>query len=106
MTQSMNPTESGLLNFIKSIDGDLGRDPDSLNVFEWVVEDHFLEKILESREYWSLNPELVAESDLQIRLDLDRILNWFVELEEYEKCQRIVQVKESIHQKLAEMPVT
>ena len=52
----------GLLDFINSVDLDLGRDEDSLNLFEWVVEDYYEAQLEEMLEYFSERPDLKRTS--------------------------------------------
>jgi hypothetical protein len=91
--------EEGLLNFIKSVDGDLGRDQESLDLFEWIVEDHFESGIRENREYYLERPDLLYVLNEDVRWRLENMMQWFLEKEEYEKCARLKKIQEGIFKK-------
>ena len=92
----------GLINFINSVDGELGRDEDSLNLFEWVVEDHFDEVFNQNREYFIQRPEMLHLSNEKVMWELESMLEYFVEKEEYEKCARLKNLKEQFFKKIKE----
>lgn len=81
-------------DLLTSIDEDLGRDEDSLNLFEWVLEDHYESKIKNHLDYYKDRPDLFHIANEEILYELDKILNYFIGIEEYEKCSRIVKIKD------------
>ena len=87
----------GLLDFINSVDLDLGRDEDSLNLFEWVVEDYYEAQLEEMLEYFSERPDLQAIQIDNVKEEIQIMLRYFEEKEEYEKCARILTIKENIY---------
>jgi hypothetical protein len=88
--EGLNPD---LMNFIESLDLDLGRDPDSLEMFQWVVEDHYDEMLSEMLEYFKERPDMQAIQVETALTELNHMLEWFTEKEEYEKCMRLVEVR-------------
>jgi hypothetical protein len=88
--------EDHLRGFINRIDGELGRDSGSLDRFEWIVEDRFHTQIQDSIEWFSERPDLLNIQKEDIEWELEYLLKWFEEREEYEKCARIVKVKDTI----------
>lgn len=92
----------GLLNFINSVDVDLGRDPDSLNLFEWVVEDYFEESFNRNLEYFTERPDLLEVSNEGLHIEIEAMLQYFLEKEEYEKCARLKTIKDSFLKKIQE----
>jgi len=101
----MTETEvnTGLINFINSVDGDLGRDPESLNLFEWVVEDHYEDEFNKNAELFAERPDLLHLSNERIQWELDKMLHWFLEKEEYEKCARIKIISDNIFNKMKKL---
>lgn len=95
----------GLLNFINSVDVDLGRDPDSLNLFEWVVEDYFEDAFTRNLEYFTERPDLLGVSNESLQIELDAMLQWFLEKEEYEKCARLKTIQESLLKRIQELSI-
>ena len=87
----------GLLDFINSVDLDLGRDEDSLNLFEWVVEDYYEEQLNEMLQYFSERPDLQEIQIDNVKEEIQIMLHYFEEKEEYEKCARILVIKENIY---------
>jgi len=87
----------GLLDFINSVDLDLGRDEDSLNLFEWVVEDYYEAQLDEMLEYFSERPDLQEIQIDNVKEEIQIMLRYFEEKEEYEKCARILTIKENIY---------
>jgi sucrose-6-phosphate hydrolase SacC (GH32 family) len=90
------PGDLEYYKFLESVDNDLGRDQDSLNLFEWVVEDHYEAKIKESRDYYMERPDLLELSKEQMIYQLDHMIRWFERKEDYEKCARILKIKETM----------
>lgn len=82
--------------FLESVDQDLGRDEESLYLFEWVVEERYNNIIGSSMEYYIERPDLMALQKEEIDWELDIMLNYFVSIEEYEKCGRILKIKKDI----------
>lgn len=93
----------GLLDFINSVDLDLGRDEDSLNLFEWVVEDYYETQLDEMLEYFSERPDLQEIQIENVRDELNIMLKYFEDKEEYEKCARIMTIKDNISKRIKEL---
>tara|TARA_B100001094_G_scaffold329885_1_gene393719 strand:+ start:1274 stop:1576 length:303 start_codon:yes stop_codon:yes gene_type:complete len=87
-------TYKNLLNSVSS--DDLGRDEDSLNVFEWILEDHYENLIKKNKELFNQRPDLYHIANEQILFELNRMLEHFVDIEEYEKCAKILNTSKEI----------
>ncbi len=84
-------------SLLKSVSSyDLGRDEESLNVFEWILEDHYEAKVKQHLELFDSRPDLYHIANEQLMYELDKMLNHFVELEEYEKCAKILNTTKEI----------
>lgn len=89
----MNSTET-FSNFLTSVDRDLGRDADSLHLFEWVVEDRYYNKLVENQTYFNERPDLLDIHNEQVLFELNEMLYYFESIEEYEKCSRLKSIIE------------
>lgn len=93
----MNGTEHQTFKlFLDSVDQDLGRDPESLYLFEWVVEDRYNKIIETSYEYFMERPDLMALQKEEIEWELNAMLNYFESIEEFEKCSKLLKIKKEI----------
>jgi len=93
LTRNEKTVNVGLINFINSIDGELGRDEDSLNLFEWVVEDHYDSQLSEILSYFSERPDLQHISIESFLIEIKSMLEYFENIEEFEKCARLVKIQ-------------
>jgi hypothetical protein len=87
--------------FLTSVDTDLGRDQESIHIFEWVVEDRYEAKITEGMDYYAERPDLRSIQNEQILHELNTMESYFVSKEEYEKCASIVRVRAELKQILS-----
>tara|TARA_B100000287_G_scaffold346286_1_gene333844 strand:- start:224 stop:523 length:300 start_codon:yes stop_codon:yes gene_type:complete len=84
-------------SLLKSVSSDdIGRDENSLYVFEWILEEHYENKVKQHLELFDQRPDLYHIANEQILHELDCMLNHFVEIEEYEKCAKILNTKKDI----------
>lgn len=95
----LNP---GLIDFINSVDGDLGRDPDSLELFQWIVEDHYDAIMEDMLDYFQDRPDMQAMQAETALLELGAMLKYFEEKEEYEKCSKLVEVQKEMKNRFVE----
>ena len=80
--------------FLISLDEDLGRDQDSIYLFEWVIEDRYGVSLSDNMDYYSDRPDLMGINNEVVLFELDKMLIHFTSIEEYEKCASIVKIKE------------
>jgi len=80
-------------SFLISVDEELGRDEDSLHLFEWVIEDRYDAKITDNIEYYSQRPDLLHIHNEHVLYELDTMLEYFISIEEYEKCSRLTTIR-------------
>ena len=84
--------------FLTSVDTEIGRDEESIHLFEWVVEDRYEAIITESLDYFAERPDLRSIQHEQIIYELNIMENYFVSKEEFEKCVCIVKVRSDLKQ--------
>ena len=82
--------------FLDSVDKELGRDETSLHLFEWVIEERYHKMIETGLEYFSERPDMMAIQKEEILFELNMLLSHFESIEEYEKCDRILKIKQDI----------
>lgn len=81
---------------LTSVDDELGRDQESIHIFEWVIEDHYESKIIEGMDYFHERPDLRSIQNEQMLHELNIMENYFVSKEEFEKCASIVKVRSEL----------
>lgn len=87
------------MDFVNWVDGlraDYGRDATSLDLFEWVIDRKYEELIQQSLEYFGDRADLLNLQVEEIEWELDYLLKYFEEVEEYEKCSRLMKLKKEI----------
>ena len=88
----MNTDTNAFDDFLLQIDEDLGRDQDSLYLFEWAVEERYENIITLNTDLFIDRPDLMNVQNEQIVTELDTLLNYFEDIEEYEKCGRLLKI--------------
>lgn len=83
---------------LTSVDTELGRDEESIHLFEWVIEDHYESKIIENMDYFHERPDLRSIQNEQVLHELNIMEQYFVSKEEFEKCASIVKVRSELKQ--------
>ena len=79
-------------DFLIQIDEDLGRDKDSLYLFEWAIEERYENIITLNMDLFIDRPDLMNIQNDQIVGELDMMLDYFESIEEYEKCGRLLKI--------------
>jgi hypothetical protein len=69
-----------------SLHREIGSDEDSLVFFHWALEDEYEARLSEALEYFSGRPDYLAQECRQHLRELETLELRFIELEEYEKC--------------------
>ena len=82
--------------FLNSIDRELGRDSDSINLFEWVVEDRYDSIMNDNMNYYSERPDLIHIDNEKIMFEIEEMITYFEGIEEYEKCSSLVKIKNEL----------
>ena len=95
--------KEGLTRFINQLDEEFGRDPGSLDLFEWVVEDRYHNQLMETLDLFKDRPDYLTLQREEIEWELEYLLKWFEWKEEYEKCARLVKIKETIGYNIKEL---
>jgi Mn-dependent DtxR family transcriptional regulator len=94
----MNVKHETFEKFLTSVDNELGRDKESLHLFEWVIEDRYESRLIESMDYFAERPDLRSIQNEHILHELKVMEDYFVSKEEFEKCACIVKVRSEINQ--------
>jgi hypothetical protein len=79
----------GLKKLINSIDNPLGRDLDDLNMFEYLVDNHYESIFKSNEEYFKERPDLLSINNEQVVYEMNTLIEYFIKKEEYEKCKRL-----------------
>jgi hypothetical protein len=88
----MNNQTDHFDDFLISIDEELGRDKDSLYLFEWAIEERYERIITLNTDLFIDRPDLMEIQNEQIVEELDTLLSYFESIEEYEKCGRLLNI--------------
>jgi hypothetical protein len=64
-------------------------DRDSIEFFHWTLEDEYESRLSEALEYFSGRPDYLRQECIEHLIELDQLETRFVEIEEYEKCAAI-----------------
>jgi hypothetical protein len=94
----MNCKNETFSKFLTSVDKELGRDQESIHIFEWVVEDRYENKLSENMDYFAERPDLRSIQNEQIIHELNIMENYFITTEDYEKCAAIVKIRSELKQ--------
>lgn len=62
---------------------------DSIEFFHWTLEDEYDSRLSEALEYFSGRPDYLRQECCEHLIELDQLETRFVEIEEYEKCAAI-----------------
>jgi hypothetical protein len=62
---------------------------DSIEFFHWTLEDEYESRLSEALEYFSARPDYLRQECQEHLIELDQLEGRFVEIEEYEKCAAI-----------------
>jgi len=89
--------------FLLSLDEDLGRDKDSLHLFEWVIEDRYEARLSENMDFYSERPDLLSINNEQVLFELDKMMSYFLSIEEYEKCASLTKIKDELTKTIKEI---
>lgn len=90
--------EVKIKNFDKlldSIDDKIGRDIDDLNMFEFLVDNHYTSIFKDNKDFFKERPDLLSISNEHMLHELKLLLEYFVDKEEYEKCARLKTIIDS-----------
>lgn len=88
----MNKNADTFNDFLVQIDEDLGRDSESLYLFEWAVEERYENIITLNTDLFIDRPDLMSIQNEQIIEELHTLLNYFESIQEYEKCGRLLNI--------------
>jgi hypothetical protein len=75
----------------------VGRDP--MEFFAWALEDEYEARLSEALEYFSERPDYLAQECTEHLIELDELETRFVDLEEYEKCAVIRDLRNELKER-------
>lgn len=73
-------------DWAESLHREIGRDQDSLVFFHWALEDEYEARLSEAMEYFSGRPDYLEQECTNHLQELETLEGRFIELEEFEKC--------------------
>ena len=88
--------KAGFIQWVERLGADYGRDATSLDLFEWTVSIKYEEVWNQSLEYFEDRVDLLNLQMEEMEWEFDYMIQWFQEVEEYEKCSRLLRVKEEL----------
>ena len=75
---------------------------DSIEFFHWTLEDEYEARLSEALEYFSSRPDYLRQECQEHLIELDHLEIRFVEIEEYEKCAAIRDLRTELQSRYAE----
>ena len=75
---------------------------DSIEFFHWTLEDEYESRLSEALEYFSGRPDYLRQECEEHLIELDHLEGRFVEIEEYEKCAAIRDLRIELHSRYRE----
>ena len=75
---------------------------DSIEFFHWTLEDEYESRLSEALEYFSGRPDYLRQECQEHLIELDHLETRFVEIEEYEKCAAIRDLRIELHSRYRE----
>ena len=64
-------------------------DRDGVHFFQWTLEDEYEARLSEALEYFSSRPDYLRQECIEHLIELDLLETRFIQIEEYEKCAAI-----------------
>ncbi len=64
-------------------------DRDTIDFFHWTLEDEYESRFSEALEYFSGRPDYLRQECIEHLIELDMLETRFIEIEEFEKCAAI-----------------
>lgn len=75
---------------------------DSIEFFHWTLEDEYESRLSEALEYFSQRPDYLRQECQEHLIELDQLEGRFVEIEEYEKCAAIRDLRKDLQTRYKE----
>lgn len=65
-------------------------------LFQWTLEDEYESRLSEALEYFSQRPDYLRQECIEHLIELEKLELTLVELEEYEKCAAVRDLRSSM----------
>ena len=75
---------------------------DSIEFFHWTLEDEYEARLSEALEYFSQRPDYLRQECQEHLIELDQLESRFIEIEEYEKCAAVRDLRRDLQSRYAE----
>jgi hypothetical protein len=85
--------ETRFKQWASSLEKDIVIGQDPVELFAWALEDEYEARMSEALEYFSQRPDFLKQECVEHLIELDRLETRFVEIEQYEKCAVIRDLK-------------
>lgn len=79
--------------WLRDLESEIIIDRDGIHFFQWTLEDEYESRLSEALEYFAARPDYLRQECLEHLIELDQLELHFVEIEEYEKCSAIRDLK-------------
>ncbi len=86
-------------DWAESLHKEIGRDEDAMVFFHWALEDEYEARLSEAMEYFSGRPDYLEQECINHLLELETLELRFIELEEFEKCAVIRDLRAELKQR-------
>ena len=73
----------------RDLESEIVLNNDGIYFFQWTLEDEYESRLSEALEYFSGRPDYLRQECQEHLIELDQLETRFVEIEEYEKCAAI-----------------
>jgi hypothetical protein len=73
----------------RDLESEIVLNSDGIYFFQWTLEDEYESRLSEALEYFSGRPDYLRQECQEHLIELDQLEGRFVEIEEYEKCAAI-----------------
>jgi hypothetical protein len=73
----------------RELESEISITQDSIEFFHWTLEDEYEARLSEALEYFSQRPDYLRQECQEHLIELDLLETRFIQIEEYEKCAAI-----------------
>jgi hypothetical protein len=102
----MNMVHKDFEDWARSLEAETTRDPESVVFFHWALEDEYEARLSEALEYFSARPDYLMQECASHLQELETLESRFIQLEEYEKCAAVRDLKADLQVRYKEFLIT
>ncbi|CAB4174934.1 hypothetical protein UFOVP972_92 [uncultured Caudovirales phage] len=77
------------VTWLRDLESEIIIDRDGIHFFQWTLEDEYEARLSEALEYFSSRPDYLRQECIEHLIELDLLETRFIQIEEYEKCAAI-----------------